>query len=143
MGAYVLDLRSGVTRRLTSGRDASIDWLGNGSGLLLRRASCWSCDAPPGQHVFVPAQGGREEDLAHIGFFEAFGGFASDSRHYLYSNDAVRIATLDGEEKAITDPDPMSAYLALSCRPLETAWLMCVDLTKAPGRIPSIWRRRR
>lgn len=131
-GAYVLDLLSGQSRRLTAPTemwsDHSVEWLADGSGLVVWRQARAFHD-PPVDVVFVPAARGNEQILGTNSRFSAFGGFAPDARRYLYSDPifsrdgrensdiAVRVATLGGEAKALTRPDHASAYSHLTWAP--------------------------
>lgn len=120
-GAYVVNVASGETRRLTDPGDERFDihseWLADGSGLVVRRTLCWGCCGGGGDWLFVPVAGGSEEVLTSASWLSGFGGFAPDSQRYLYSDDALRIRTLDGEETVLTEPDAASAYFGLTWSP--------------------------
>lgn len=113
-GPYILDIGEGQPRLLANTRQAGdIDWLADGSGVTVVRCyeGCYEqllASLDGATHVLASTQDRR---------FAGFGGFAPDSRRYLYSDDVVRVSTLDGEEEAITEADPESAYSALTWSP--------------------------
>lgn len=113
-GPYVLNIGENQPRRLADARQSvDIEWLADGSGVTVIRCyeGCY-------EQLFASLDGTtRVLAQSPDRRFAGFGGFAPDSRRYLYSDDAVRVASIDGQETEITEADPDSAYASLGWSP--------------------------
>ncbi len=119
-GANVLDVASGESRLLTPpGIYTTAEWLADGSGLVVQQPDCYACHLSSYDVILVRAGGGSGQLLIaeRPARSSDFGGFAPDARRYLYSDDAVRVATLDGGTVALTVSDPESRYVSLAWAP--------------------------
>lgn len=128
-GIYVADVVAGRARRLSEGaqKDGNFGdktWLPDSSGLVVTEvlgSGSGSGICPPERYVFVPVHAGSPRVLFTTNGgcipHAFFGGFAPDSRRYLYASEGVWVGDLGGEAKALIEPDPSYDYGILKWSP--------------------------
>lgn len=113
-GVYVLDVASGSTRKLGSapqGLDRVLNWLGDGSGVLVQRYGCYGCTAGPPSLLFVPATGSGEQLVVDNAEFAV----SPDNRKVLFGKDGLHVSAIfGGVPQTLVPPDADWTHYLLS-----------------------------
>jgi Tol biopolymer transport system component len=94
-GDYVLDIVSGNIHRLggpSEGFDRVLNWLGDGSGFLVRRYGCYGCTPGPPSPLFISADGSGEQLIVDGAEFAV----SPDNRKVLFGKNGLQVSAIFG-----------------------------------------------